>query len=481
MFKLLDGREHLWQWDLDRQIAVSDSTVTEVHFCNKTDDCSLVVEVVDGIANIPNILLQQPFDIRVYAYCACYTKVEATFKVKARTQPSDYVYTETDVVRWDTIADNAEKAVTEAQAASTLATNTANDLYEYVEGHQLQFTDDDAGNVTLQGVQTEGTSGNVNLINNATVGQTIIAEEVDDTGKPTKWKAVDYQERTHWSEIVEGDILPITEFTSVYEESMGINMALLPLCELEVGKTYTVIYDDVTYTCVAKTGDMGGTPYVGVGNDMYFGGEQTDEPFGVAYIEIASITAVIPLVEGTHTVRIIGEIPVTHKIPREYLYSKTIDFEWGNQDAENYWLVYTDSNFYVGDIIKEVKSGVMYYARITAPASVTGLDYDLPLVMPLTSYNESAPFGGSTGYKAEFECTAEMKLQFTLDILYVPGLFNAGGIYLKTLVNTKTLDTTINNLKVLPTVTAEDNGSFLCVVDGNWATTQISNAEEGSY
>lgn len=179
MFKLLDGREHLWQWDLDRQIAVSDSTVNEVHFCNKTDDCSLVVKVVDGIANIPNILLQQPFDIRVYAYCDCYTKVEATFKVKARTQPSDYVYKETDVVRWDTIADNAEKAVTEALEAATSATNTANDLYEYVEGHQLQFTDDDAGNVTLQGVQTSGSDINLDdyatkeYVNNAVGNITI--------------------------------------------------------------------------------------------------------------------------------------------------------------------------------------------------------------------------------------------------------------------------------------------------------------------
>ena len=116
MFKLLDGREHLWQWDLDRQIAVSDSTVTEVHFCNKTDDCSLVVKVVDGIANIPNILLQQPFDIRVYAYCACYTKVEATFKVKARTQPSDYVYTETETLQYSTLGNRIDELQEQVEA-----------------------------------------------------------------------------------------------------------------------------------------------------------------------------------------------------------------------------------------------------------------------------------------------------------------------------------------------------------------------------
>lgn len=279
----------------------------------------------------------------------------------------------------------------------------------------------------------------------ASIGQTLIVKAVDENGKPTAWESADYQERTHWNEIVEGDILPITEFTSVYNESMGINMALLPLCELEVGKTYTVIFDDVTYTCVAKTGEMNGMAYVGVGNDMFFGGEQTSEPFGVAYVESNSITGVIPLVEGTHTVRIIGEIPVPHKIPREYLYSKTIDFEWGVEDSTG-WTAYFKSNLdiTIQDIVKEIKSGVMYYARITAPAAITGLDYDLPLVMPSIAYNEAMPYGTNTGYSVSFECTAVNK-QFSLDLMHIPveqSIVETGWVSFKTLVNT---DTTVVN------------------------------------
>ena len=109
MFSLVDGRNELYQWDIDRQVIVSDATVTEVHFCNRTDDCSLVVEVKDDnglrVANIPNILLQDNWNIRVYAYCSNYTKVEETFKVKARTKPSDYVYTETEVLNYQTLLD----------------------------------------------------------------------------------------------------------------------------------------------------------------------------------------------------------------------------------------------------------------------------------------------------------------------------------------------------------------------------------------
>lgn len=116
MFILEDGREHLYQWDIDRRLQVEDATITEVHFCNKTDDCSLVVktytdDTYDGkvYADIPNILLQETWDIRVYAYCGGkYTKVEDRFKVKARTKPSDYVYTETEVVNYETLLNKME-------------------------------------------------------------------------------------------------------------------------------------------------------------------------------------------------------------------------------------------------------------------------------------------------------------------------------------------------------------------------------------
>jgi hypothetical protein len=116
MFYLLDGREHFYQWDKDRKIVLSDTTVTEVHYCNKTGDCSLVCAVyeMDGlhVADVPNVLLTTAWDIRVYAYCADYTKVEKRFKVAARSKPDDYIYTETEIYTVDKAAEKAaEKAV----------------------------------------------------------------------------------------------------------------------------------------------------------------------------------------------------------------------------------------------------------------------------------------------------------------------------------------------------------------------------------
>ena len=119
MFTLRDGRNYLYAWDLNRQIMVDDPSITEVHFSNRTDDRSLVVEVKDEdglrVANIPNIILQQPWDIIAYAYCPdSYTKIEEVLEVKARPKPDDYIYTETEVY---TVEEYLARAIDEAKAS----------------------------------------------------------------------------------------------------------------------------------------------------------------------------------------------------------------------------------------------------------------------------------------------------------------------------------------------------------------------------
>lgn len=107
MFTIYDGRKEFYQWDLDRKLIVNDSTIKEVHFCNKTDDCSLVCETYteDGktLVNVPNILLTADWRVNVYAYDGKATKHSATFGVISRTKPSDYVYTETEVKSYEAL------------------------------------------------------------------------------------------------------------------------------------------------------------------------------------------------------------------------------------------------------------------------------------------------------------------------------------------------------------------------------------------
>ena len=107
MFKILDGRKSFFQWDLNRKLLIEDASITEVHFCNSTDDCALVVEVFEEngarVCNVPNIILQDIWRVKVYAYDGEATKHSATFEVVARSKPADYVYTETETLNFNTL------------------------------------------------------------------------------------------------------------------------------------------------------------------------------------------------------------------------------------------------------------------------------------------------------------------------------------------------------------------------------------------
>lgn len=142
MFKIYDGREKFYQWDSDRKLIVDDASINEVHFCNKTDDCSLVCETyeLDGhvVVDVPNILLQDNWRINVYAFDKKYTKYSAIFEVEKRTKPDDYVYTETETI---TIA-NIEAMIAEIEA------NVSTYAQEYIEAHKEEFKGE-------QGIQGE--------------------------------------------------------------------------------------------------------------------------------------------------------------------------------------------------------------------------------------------------------------------------------------------------------------------------------------
>lgn len=117
IFKIEDGREKFYQWDLNRRILVEDDSITQVHFANAATPTAYVVSVSAGTANVPNIILQQNFDIKVYGYDKEFTKFEKTFEVEKRSKPQDYVYTETEILNYETLA-NEIKEVKENIGAS---------------------------------------------------------------------------------------------------------------------------------------------------------------------------------------------------------------------------------------------------------------------------------------------------------------------------------------------------------------------------
>ena len=135
MFTIQDGREHFYQWDTDRKLIVEDKSITQVHFCNRTDSCSLVVEVKDGLAEVPNVLLQTDWKINVYAYDGCHTKHSAVFNVVKRTKPADYVYTETEVKTFAALEERMDALENMEIEVSPEDIETAVD--KYFEEHEI--------------------------------------------------------------------------------------------------------------------------------------------------------------------------------------------------------------------------------------------------------------------------------------------------------------------------------------------------------
>lgn len=150
MFTIYDGRDYFYQWDLDRKLIVKNPDIKEVHFCNRTDDCSLVCEVFEEngqrLVNVPNILLQTDWRIRAYAYDGNCTKYEEIFNVKARTKPADYVYTEVEIKNYEDLEKRIEAleenglpegAVEEAVEAYLAENPVEVDLSDYYNKKQV--------------------------------------------------------------------------------------------------------------------------------------------------------------------------------------------------------------------------------------------------------------------------------------------------------------------------------------------------------
>lgn len=151
--------------------------------------------------------------------------------------------------------------------------------------------------------------------------------------------APDYvKNRTHWEEESIETVFPSTTFsfdkvlyTSQY--STGWNKYALPL--LVVGKTYTVTFDGIEYSCTCEERDESDEQCLCLGNagghhsgDYYDGGE----PFFIAYNPYRGnerLKCYGP-VGGEHTFSIVEENVIVHKIPSQYIYDLVIKGVYDN-------------------------------------------------------------------------------------------------------------------------------------------------------
>ena len=111
MLTLNDGRSELWQWDTGRKLTV-DADCSQVHFSNKVFGRSVDVDVVDGTAEIPDVLLQVDKELIALAFVGTaengYTKISKVFKVNKRNKPADYVFTPPEQTSLEEIKEKIE-------------------------------------------------------------------------------------------------------------------------------------------------------------------------------------------------------------------------------------------------------------------------------------------------------------------------------------------------------------------------------------
>ena len=119
MLTLNDGRSELWQWDTGRTLTV-DAECSQVHFSNKVFGRSIDVDVLDGVAIIPDVLLQTDKELIAWAFVGTsengYTKISKVFKVNRRNKPADYVFTPVEQMTIAEIAAIAKSVRDDADA-----------------------------------------------------------------------------------------------------------------------------------------------------------------------------------------------------------------------------------------------------------------------------------------------------------------------------------------------------------------------------
>lgn len=105
----------LWQWDSGRQVAVP-SGATALHTALVGDETAYSTVPDDGVADIPNVLLQSGQPISAWASDGERTIAAAKLPVRQRAKPPEYIYTATDVEAVETIVEDAvAKAVADLE------------------------------------------------------------------------------------------------------------------------------------------------------------------------------------------------------------------------------------------------------------------------------------------------------------------------------------------------------------------------------
>ena len=108
MIQLESGKSYVWQWDTRQRIILEGYPAgIFIHYANyKTQDAPVVATQVDGdhlVADIPPELMQEPYDITVYACDDTGTVHRHFIPVLERPRPENYIYEPVEILRYESL------------------------------------------------------------------------------------------------------------------------------------------------------------------------------------------------------------------------------------------------------------------------------------------------------------------------------------------------------------------------------------------
>ena len=175
MVTLLDG--DLYQWDTGRVVQIdpdSGYNIHEVHFATRKMDFAYVVKTYSEngstYCKIPNILLQQYYDIYCYEVRENEDGEESTsttvFKITKRNRPLDYIYTDPEKYTYKELEERVkdlEDAFEEVKSTSIEASTLANEAYTMAESANATASSF-SGRIDELQEQIEGSTGGSNNV-----------------------------------------------------------------------------------------------------------------------------------------------------------------------------------------------------------------------------------------------------------------------------------------------------------------------------
>lgn len=177
MFEIYNGRKSFYQWDTGQKLILEQNACSEVHFCNGTEECSLVCEVHEEngvqLVDVPNILLQTAKPIKAFAFVCLegdrHTKITKVFQVFPRSKPSTYVYTETECKTWDSLNERIK------QIGKDKANKNGWNPNKYIGT-------DENGSLVEKDTPTGGSGGTVGMVSFVAMYVNGRAELIDEPG-----------------------------------------------------------------------------------------------------------------------------------------------------------------------------------------------------------------------------------------------------------------------------------------------------------